>query len=71
VNVYQAGSLPAPQRPAAEHLDQPGHGGDDCADLHHEHDGVADLHVRVELGEAVVQRPADDLALQQRRGVPL
>ena len=65
VNVYQAGSLPA-ERLAAEHLDEPGDGGDHGADLDDEHHRVADLHARVELDEAVDQRAPDDVAAEQR-----
>ena len=64
-NVYQAGSLP-PERLAAEHLDEPGDGGDRGADLDDEHHRVADLHARVELDEAVDQRAPDDVAAEQR-----
>ena len=56
VNVYQAGLVAAAERLAAEHLDQPGDGGDHRADLDDEHHRVADLHARVELDEAVDQR---------------
>ena len=42
----------AAERGAAEDLDQPGDRGDDRADLDHEHDRVADLDPRVELGES-------------------
>ena len=48
----------AAERLAAEHLDQPGDGGDHGADLDDEHHRVADLHARVELDQAVDQRAA-------------
>ncbi len=56
----------AAERLAAERLDQPRHRRDHRADLDDEHHGVADLHARVELLDAVDQRAHDDLALEQR-----
>ena len=50
------GLVAAAERLAAEDLDQPADRRDQRADLHHEHDRVADLDARVELAEA--RRPA-------------
>ncbi len=65
VNVNQLGSAAA-ERFAAPELYEPRHRRDQRADLHDEHHGVADLHARVELLDAVEQRTQDDLALEQR-----
>ena len=48
LKVNQEGSWAAAERTATEELDQRGHGGDDGADLDHEHDRVADLDSGVE-----------------------
>jgi hypothetical protein len=54
---------------AAEGLDQPGEGGDDGADLDHEHDRVADLDAGVELGERLDDRRPQDLPVEERAGL--
>ena len=51
------GLVAAAERAAAEELDQPGDGGDEGADLDHEHDRVAHLDPRVELAHRLDQRP--------------
>ena len=64
-NVYHAGSLPPSALPPntwISHVTVVISG----ADLDDEHHRVADLHPRVELDEAVDQRAADDVALEQR-----
>ena len=63
--VYQAGSLPPSALPPKTWMSQvtvviSG------ADLDHEHHRVADLYPRIELDEAVDQRAADDVRLEQR-----
>ena len=65
------GLVAAAERGAAEHLDQPGHGGDHGADLDHEHHRVADLHPRVELLQRLDQRRPHDLGIEERAGLVL
>ncbi len=39
---------------------------DDGADVHHEHDGIAPLHARIQLGHGLEQRGPQEVAVEQR-----
>jgi len=56
----------AAERLTTAELDEPRDRGDHGADLDNEHHRVADLHARVELGQAVEQRARDDVTPEQR-----
>ncbi len=57
------------QRGAAEDLNQPGDGGDDGADLDHEHHRVAELDARIELRQRLEQGRPQNLAVEEGAGL--
>jgi hypothetical protein len=57
---------PAPRRRVNDPIPQPEDGGEDAADLHHEHDRVLRDVARIELPQAVERRRADDHRVEQR-----